>query len=70
VGCPWTTHVHIGTLFLGEHTPSKTKINVKMKYGNARGMILYLLGPSRSLFHPLKPRELTFLAKGFFSPFG
>jgi hypothetical protein len=29
-------------------------------------MNLYLLGPSESLFHPLKISESTFLAKGLF----
>jgi len=33
-------------------------------------MNLYLLGPSGSLFRPLKLLESTSLAKVFFSPFG
>lgn len=66
MGCPWKVHVHASPLVLGESTPSKTKINAQMKYGNARGMILYLLGPSRRSFHPLKLSESTFLTKEFF----
>jgi hypothetical protein len=67
MGCPWTTHVHAGPLFLGEHTPSKTKIKCIKEELKCKRDDLYLLGPSRSSFHPLKLPESTFLAKGFFS---
>jgi hypothetical protein len=70
VGCPWTTRVHVGPLFLGERAPPKNKKNAKRKNGNAGGMSLYLLGLSGSSFRPLKLPESTSLAKGYFLPFG
>jgi hypothetical protein len=50
--------------------PQKTKRNAKRKNGNAGGASLYLLGPSGSLFRPLKLPESTSFTKGCFWIFG
>jgi len=46
--------------------PPKTKINTKIKDGNAREVSVYLLGPNRSSFRPLKLPESTISEKGVF----
>jgi hypothetical protein len=70
-GCAWTIHVHVGPTSLKVSTPSQnTKINAKREEGNAREVSVYLLGPNKSLFHPLKLLKSTISAKVCFLTFG
>jgi hypothetical protein len=65
-GCHRTTRVYVGPTFLKVNAPPKNKIKCIKEELNARGVSMYLLGPSGSSFRPLKLPESTLFTKGCF----